>query len=80
MFHNDIQTKNIGRQTIIYDKYFRPILNESKWFAILDLDEFLYSPNDIHLPNIIEKYYHGIGTYIGTDFKYYTYPEKYNLF
>lgn len=56
LFHNDIQTKNVGRQILIYNKYFRPILNESKWFAILDLDEFLYSPNDIHLPNIIEKY------------------------
>ena len=56
LFHNDIQTKNVGRQTMIYDKYFRPILNESKWFAILDLDEFLYSPGDTHLPTIIEKY------------------------
>jgi len=56
LFHNDIQTKNVGRQILIYDKYFRPILNESKWFAILDLDEFLYSPNNVYLPNIIEKY------------------------
>lgn len=56
LFHNDVQTKNVGRQTMIYDQYFRPILNQSKWFAILDLDEFLYSPGDTHLPTIIEKY------------------------
>ena len=31
---------------------------------------------ELDTPNIIEKYYHGIGTYIGTDFKYYTDPEK----
>jgi hypothetical protein len=56
LFHNDIETPNVGRQVLIYNKYFRPILNESNWFAILDLDEFLYSPNNINLQNIFEKY------------------------
>ena len=56
LFNNVIQTKEVGRQSMIYEKYFRSILNQSKWFAILDLDEFLYSPSDIHLPNIFEKY------------------------
>jgi len=44
LFHNDIITKNVGRQSQIYEKYLRPILKTSKWFMILDLDEFLYSP------------------------------------
>lgn len=56
LFHNQIQTNLVGRQSMICEKYFRLILNESKWFAILDLDEFLYSPIDIHLPTIFEKY------------------------
>jgi hypothetical protein len=56
LFNNDIQTKNVGRQSLIYEKYFRSILNESNWFAILDLDEFLYSPIDVFIPNIIKKY------------------------
>ena len=56
LFNNQIQTKVVGRQPMIYEKYFRSILNESKWFAILDLDEFLYSPKDIHLPTVFERY------------------------
>jgi hypothetical protein len=56
LFHNDIQTKDIGRQVLIYEKYFRPILIHSTWFAILDLDEFLYSPNEINLQTTVEKY------------------------
>jgi hypothetical protein len=56
LYDNDINTKAVGRQSVIYEKYFRPILNHSKWFAILDLDEFLYSPNEINLLSIIEKY------------------------
>jgi hypothetical protein len=56
LFNNDIQTTNVGRQILIYEKYFRPILNESKWLAILDLDEFLYSPTDMNLSNVFNKY------------------------
>jgi glycosyltransferase involved in cell wall biosynthesis len=44
LFHNDIVTKEVGRQAQIYEKYFRPVLQSSKWTMILDLDEFMYSP------------------------------------
>jgi hypothetical protein len=56
LFHNDIITDNCGRQPILYEKYFRPILNTTKWVAILDLDEFLYSPETSNLPTILERY------------------------
>ena len=56
LFHNNIITKKCGRQTLIYEKYFRPILYKSKWVAILDMDEFLYSPYDINIKNIIKSY------------------------
>lgn len=56
LFHNDIETKEVGRQELIYEKYFRPILNTSKWFSILDLDEFLYSPYELDLPSVFERY------------------------
>jgi hypothetical protein len=56
LYHNDIQTKEVGRQILIYEKYFRNILTKSKWVAILDLDEFLYSPDEINLPNVFENY------------------------
>ena len=56
LFHNDIITNDVGRQITISEKYFRPILNTTKWAAILDLDEFLYSPETTDLLSIIERY------------------------
>jgi len=56
LFHNDIISGEVGRQTIIYEKYFRPILSTTKWMAILDLDEFLYSPVTLNLPEILKQF------------------------
>lgn len=56
LFHNDIVTKQVGRQLMIYDKYLKSILSETEWLAVIDLDEFLYSPSDIDLKNILKKY------------------------
>lgn len=56
LFHNDIITKDVGRQTQIYDKYFKNLLSSSKWMSILDMDEFLYSPYEINLQNILKEY------------------------
>jgi hypothetical protein len=43
-------------QAQYYNIYFQKHLKDSKWFGILDLDEFLYSPLDIDLKNILMKY------------------------
>jgi hypothetical protein len=56
LFENDIVTNRVNRQCEIYDKFFLPILHETEWIAILDLDEFMYSPNEINIQNIIRKY------------------------
>jgi len=56
LFNNDINTKSVGKQIDIYNKYFKPILKTSKWVAILDLDEFLYSPENVQFDQILEKY------------------------
>jgi len=56
LYHNDIITDQVGRQEMIMNKYFKSLLNISKWMSILDLDEFLYSPIDINLQNVIKKY------------------------
>lgn len=56
LFNNDIITKNVGRQIMIYYKYFSDILKLSKWISILDLDEFLYCPNDINIQNVLKNY------------------------
>ena len=54
IFNNDIFSSN-ERRLAIYNKYFKPLLIESKWMTILDLSDFLYSPKTLFLPEIIEK-------------------------
>ena len=56
LFHNDIITKEVGRQTQIYNKYIRPLLPTSKWMMILDLDEFMYSPTNQSFREILNIY------------------------
>jgi hypothetical protein len=56
LFHNDIVTKAVGRQIMIYDKYFDPILRTSKWATIIDLDEFMYSPQNRDFKEILREY------------------------
>ena len=55
LFHNDIVTRDVGRQLMIYDKYFAPLLVRSKWMAILDLDEFLYSPTQEDIVTVLDN-------------------------
>ena len=56
IFHNDIVTHQPGRQSMIYEKYFRPLIKPSVWVAIMDLDEFLYSPDTMDLRNLLTRY------------------------
>lgn len=56
LFHNDIITNEVGRQIQIYNKYFTGILSCTKWMAILDMDEFLYSPVELNIQNILKEY------------------------
>ena len=56
LFHNDIVTKEVGRQPQIYEKYFTPLLSTAKWMSILDLDEFLYSPETINIKQVLSEY------------------------
>jgi hypothetical protein len=56
LFQNDIVTREVGRQIQIYNKFFTPLLNTSKWLSILDMDEFLYSPYSINLQNMLKLY------------------------
>lgn len=56
LFNNDIVTDEFGRQMQIYEKYLNPILYETKYMAILDLDEFLYSPMNISFHDFFKKY------------------------
>jgi len=56
LFHNDIDSTVTYRQPLIYNKYLKDILNNTTWLGIIDLDEYLYSPKDINIKNILKKY------------------------
>jgi hypothetical protein len=56
LFHNDIVTKEVGRQNQIYSRYFTHLLPTAKWMSILDLDEFLYSPDTINIKEVLSAY------------------------
>lgn len=56
LYNNDIITKEKNRQIMIYEKYFKNIIYQTEWFSLIDLDEFMYSPNSIDIKNIIKKY------------------------
>lgn len=56
LYHNDIVTNDVNRQSMIYNKYLKPILGETQWLAVIDLDEFMYSPSEINLQTILKRY------------------------
>lgn len=58
LIDSDIVTNQTGKQIQLYNKYFTSIVKEQRyeWFFILDLDEFLYSPQEIDLKKILKKY------------------------
>ena len=56
LYDSDIITNKHGKQLIIYDKYFRPILHETEYLIIADLDEFLYSPTSIDIKKKLAKF------------------------
>ena len=58
LFNSDIVTNKRGKQILLYKKYFYDIVKslKHKWFFVLDMDEFLYSPNEINLNKVLEKY------------------------
>lgn len=55
--YNANEPKYDGRQACLYVKYFLPKLKnkEMKWLAILDLDEFLYSPLEADIRKILKN-------------------------
>lgn len=48
--------KQKKRQQIAYNTFFKPIIPETQWLAILDIDEYLYSPLTINLKQILKEH------------------------
>lgn len=56
LFKNEFVERFKGRQQYISNHYFLPITNESQWIANVDVDEFLYSPQNVNLKEVLKKY------------------------
>ena len=55
LYNSKYKEKWVDMQTDLYNEFFQKHLKETKWFGILDLDEFLYSPNEINIKNILKE-------------------------
>lgn len=44
LYNNEVVEEKCGRQEKIYNRYGQEACKKSVWVAVLDLDEFLYSP------------------------------------
>tara|TARA_Y100000816_G_C26070632_1_gene563102 strand:+ start:108 stop:1607 length:1500 start_codon:yes stop_codon:yes gene_type:complete len=55
LFNNDKDENVFGKQVTAYNKFFLNLKKISEWLIIVDLDEFMYNPNDISIYNTVKK-------------------------
>jgi hypothetical protein len=48
----------LGRQRDMYNHYILPLLGESKWLLMLDMDEYMWSPQSLDLKTILRQCEH----------------------
>jgi hypothetical protein len=56
LFLNDVTERYVGRQIDITNKYAFQVIDETKWIANVDLDEYLYSPEYVNLKDLLKQY------------------------
>lgn len=56
--HNEPWTYYLGRQKDMYNHFIFPQLHKTKWLAILDIDEYLWSPISIDLREPLKQCEH----------------------
>lgn len=54
LFNSDFDYYS-GRQRDMYNKYILPIIKETKWLLMVDLDEFMWSPINKNLNTVLEQ-------------------------
>jgi len=48
----------LGRQRNLYNRHILPIIKESKWLLMIDLDEYVWSKIDVKLSNVLKNCEH----------------------
>ena len=54
LFHSG-EPYYLGRQRNLYNRLFKPILTDTYWFGIFDMDEFLFSVRDVDIRNVLKE-------------------------
>jgi len=47
--------RRLGRQMNLYNTYILPRLKETQWLLMCDLDEFVWSPIDVNMYNVLSR-------------------------
>jgi hypothetical protein len=53
---NVVEPYYFGRQKDIYNKYILPVIKESNWLLMVDLDEYVWSQRDLNLQNVLKEF------------------------
>lgn len=48
----------LGRQRNLYNRHILPLIKESKWLLMVDMDEYVWSKIEVNLSNILKNYEH----------------------
>jgi hypothetical protein len=56
--YHDQKSYYLGRQRDMYNEHILPNIKNTKWLLIVDMDEFVWSPIDINLNNILNTCNH----------------------
>ena len=46
----------LGRQSALYNRHILPLLKESKWLLMIDIDEYVWSPMDVNLVAVLKQF------------------------
>ena len=55
---NDNEPYYLGRQRNLYNRHILPRIKETKWLLVVDIDEYVWSKQDIDLTNILKASEH----------------------
>ena len=45
----------LGRQRNLYNRYFLPLIKETKWLLMVDIDEYVWSKMHVNLSNVLKN-------------------------
>jgi glycosyltransferase involved in cell wall biosynthesis len=46
----------LGRQRALYNRHILPLLKESQWLLMIDIDEYVWSPQNVRLTAILDRF------------------------